>query len=247
MSQTSQWSIPGDNPIATTLRAAARFVPIDAPISIATHPDQVTTDGYVLGPASLTAGDRVVPFYAAFEAIETLREALLADEAGRLYGLFGSFRLPRGASSAEVEHSALLPIVATALDLIPGEIARVWARCFTLFAADDAWFVTIRMADETLLTLEAIACNDPAAGRELLIEVTGSNQVLRAEPLKQAVVVERVGGPASAHPWWEDTAERYLQLLVRRSTAPDPTAGPRLRSIWNAIQQSATSGEPVRP
>jgi predicted dehydrogenase len=143
-------------------------------------------------------------------------------------------------------YNALLPAVATTLDLLAGDITRVWGRHASLFATQDAWFVTLRFADETIASIEALSATEPAQGRELLVEVTGSERVLRAEPLRQAVVVERLGSAPAHQPWWEDVAERYLQLVQRRAEEPHGNAGSRLRAVWSAIQRSAEAGEPVR-
>jgi hypothetical protein len=244
MSRQPEWNIPGDNPLAGWLRQAARVVPAAAPVTIATQAEHVTPDAFVLGPVALQQGERLLPFYAAFEAVEEVKRALDAGAAGRIYGLFGSFRVERGMGAEALTSSALLPIVALALDLLPGEVTRVWAQRASLFAADDAWFVTLRLADETIVTLEALASNAPGSGRELLVELTGSDLVLRAEPMRQSVVVEPLDRPASVHPWWEDLPERYLQLLAARAAAPPDGSGPRLRDVWSAMLRSAESGMP---
>jgi predicted dehydrogenase len=239
-----EWNIPGDNPLAGWLREAARVVPAPVALTIATEAEHVTADAFVLGPVALQQGERLLPFYAAFEAVEEVKRALEAGVVGRIYGLFGSFRVERDTSGETLISSALLPIVALALDLLPGQVTRVWARRVSLFAADDAWFVTLRLADETIITLEAMASNASGSGRELLVEVTGSDLVLRAEPMRQSVVVESLERPASVHPWWEDLPERYLQLLASRAAAPQDGSGPRLRAVWTAMLRSAQSGVP---
>jgi hypothetical protein len=245
VSRQPEWNIPGDNPLAGRLREATHLVPARTAITIATEAQHVTPDAFVLGPAALERGERLLPFYAAFEAVEEVKRALDAGAVGRVYGLFGSLRVERGTSAEALIPNALLPLVALALDLLPGEVSRVWARRSSLFAEHDAWFVTLRLADDTIVTLEALASNAPGSGRELLIEVTGSEQVLRAEPTRQAVVVEPLERPASVHPWWEDLAERYLQLLATRADMPPDGSGPRLRAVWNALLRSDESGLPA--
>ena len=244
MNQPVEWRIPGDNPLASRLREAARYVPTASAITIATEASDVTPEAFVLGPVVLEAGERIVPFYAAFEAIEEIARAIAANEIGRVYGCFASFRVARGAAGDDLVSNALLPIVALALDLLPSSPTRVWARRASLFAADDAWFVTLRLADETIVTLEALASNAPGSGQELLVEVTGSEQVLRAEPTRQAVIVEPLDGAATAHPWWEDLAERYLRLVIRRAAQPADGSGARLCAVWGALMQSAERGQP---
>jgi hypothetical protein len=135
--------------------------------------------------------------------------------------------------------------VGVVLDLLPGTVTRARAKRASLVAENDAWFITLRCDDEVIATIEAMAVIDGSPARDMLIEVTASDQVLRAEPTHQAVIVEPVGGAASTHPWWEDMPERYLQQVVRRANDAPDNAGSRLRAVWTAIQRSAQSGEPA--
>jgi hypothetical protein len=248
VTNVGNWTILGDNPLATALRDAARYVDIDAPIAVATQPGEIPDDAFAIGPAILSSSvERVAPYFSAFEAIEELKRALDAAEAGTLYGCFTSFRIARGSSSDDAALRALLPALGVTLDLLRSSVTRVHARRASLLASDDAWFVTLRHADETLTTIEALAVLDPAAGltRDLLVELTASERVLRAEPMRQAVIVEPVGAAGTSHPWWEDLNERFLKLVASRATMPNDNAGSRLRAFWAAIQQSASSGMPV--
>ncbi len=248
MANTGNWTIIGDNPVANALREAARFVNTDAPITLATEPDDVPPDAFAIGPTILaTSVERVIPYYLAYEAIEEVKRALDAGEVGRLYGCFTSFRIARGHDSESVAHNALLPALGVTLHLLPGPITRVHATRASLLAGEDAWFVTLRLADETIVTIEAMAVLDPDAGlgRDVLIEVTGSDRVLRAEPKRQSVVVESLGASTRLHPWWEDLNERFLKLLAEQAATPPTQAGSRLRAAWTAIQKSAESGQPV--
>jgi len=246
MSFQSNWTIVGTHPFAEELQAAARYVPIDTPVTIVTVGDVAPPDAWVVGPASLSSrGERYAPYYAAFEAIETLKQGFDSGEVGALYGLFGSFRVSRETSPADVPLNALLPLLGIALDLIAEPVVRAWATNASLLAENDAWFVHLRTAAETLLTLEAIACCDPVQGSELLVEVTGHDRVLRAEPMRQAVVVERLGTAPAHQPWWEDLGERYLRLIAARHAHPADRAGSRLRAVYGAVMRSAKEGEPV--
>lgn len=249
MANDGNWTILGDRPVAAALRDAARFVDTATPITIATQPGEIPNDAFAIGPAILSSSvERIVPYYSAFEAIEEVKRALDNDEAGRVYGSFTSFRISRGSSGDDVTFSALLPALGVTLDLVRSPITRVHARRASLLANDDAWFVTLRHADETITTIEALAVLDPAARltRDLLVEVTASERVLHAEPMRQAVVVEPVGSAATIHPWWEDLNERFLKLVASRAAFPADNAGSRLRSVWAAIQQSAESSQAVQ-
>lgn len=242
------WTIIGDNELARVLRRASGFVPASSPVTISTA---ATNDpiAFVLGPAVLESQtENVVPYYSAFEAIEFLREEVVSGRAGRIYGCFTHFRVPRDTATDALPLVALLPAMAVALDCVPGEIRRVWATRASLFAENDAWFVTIRLEDDTLLTVEAAAMGPADSPRDLLVEVTASERVLRAEPTRQAIVIEPVDGPTRSEPWWEDLAERYLHLVTKRSATAgrNPgTAGSRLRRAWTAAMQSAQNGLPV--
>lgn len=248
MADIGNWTILGANSVADALRDTARFVDAPTPITITTQPGDVPDDAFAIGPAILMSSvERVVPYYSAFEAIEEVKRALDAGEAGRVYGCFTSFRVARGTPADDVALGALLPAVAVTLDLLPSPIVRVHARRASLLAANDAWFVTLRCVDETLATIEALAVLDPAAGltRDLLVEVTASDRVLRAEPMRQSVVVEPLGAAGTIHPWWEDLNERFLKLVANRSSTSHNSAGTRLRDIWGAVQASAENGEPI--
>jgi hypothetical protein len=245
-STTHNWTILGSDDMAEALREAAPFRPAPRPLTISTDPANAPADTFVLGPAALSSqSERTAPWQLAFEAVGEVERALRAGEVGQVYGCFGSCRLARAATSEQVSHEALLPLLATTLHLLDRQVTRVWARRSSLLEPDDAWFVTAALDDETLLTLEALAVNDAPGGAELLIEVTGAERVLRAEPLRQAVVVERVGAAPASYPWWEDEAERYLAVVISAAAAPPTNAGSRLRAVWKAIVESATSGAPV--
>ena len=248
MASNQNWTIIGDNPIANSLREAARFVETASPITIATEPGDLPPDAFAIGRTVLvTPVERVVPFYRAYEAIEEIKRTLDAGDVGTVYGCFTSFRIARGNDSESVAYNALLPALAVTLDLLPSPVTRVHCTRASLLTDNDAWFVTLRLANDTIVTLEALAVLDAAEGpgREALIEVTGSERVLRAEPNRQSVVVESLGSPARLHPWWEDLNERFLKLLAVHATMPPTRAGSRLRAAWAAIQQSAESGQPI--
>jgi len=54
-----------------------------------------------------------------------------------------------------------------------------------------------------------------------------------------------LGNEAMVWPWWEDLAERCLALIDRRATAGRWLDGDDLRAVWNAVQQSAATGQAV--
>ena len=87
---------------------------------------------------------------------------------GQVYGCFGSYRLPRSDSPKHVSYDALLPLLASTLQLLDRQVTRVWAQRSSLIQPDDAWLVTATLDDEALLTLEALAVTDAPGGAELL-------------------------------------------------------------------------------
>lgn len=243
----SQWHIIGSDDLAEHLRNAVDYVKTSTPTTVVTHAESIPEGAVVTGRASLhpNAG-QMAPSLLAFRVVDEVVRAAHAGEAGIIYGLFGSYRVPRGTDPDEVTHEALLPLLAVALEILEGDVTDVWARRASLLDEGDAWFVTIHLG-AVLLTLEAIAATDhpPPDSSELVIEVTGSDQVLRAEPFRQAVTVEQFDGPTRKHGWWEDAGERLLQRILDLKERPVLSDAQRLQSVWNAILESAETGQPV--
>lgn len=243
MTNTGSWTITGPDQLAADLGEAARYVDIPAPITVTTEIDGITKADVGAGQGVLGDVTRPVSALFGFRVLEDLADAVRASAPGKVYGCFGSYRVSRDASAEEVTYDALLPLLAYTLELFGSPITRIAARRASLFKPDDAWYVTIRLADEVLLTLEAMACTNPSATPEILVEITGSDQVLRAEPTRQAVTVEPLAGPPAQHPWWEIEAERLLHVIARPADGPlDPA---RLRRAWDAIKDAAASDNPV--
>jgi predicted dehydrogenase len=239
----AEWTILGSSPTAEALRHAALF--IDAPeerIVVADGTD-VPTGAITTGAAALHPNaDRVVSELLGFRVFEDALSLTRGGELGALYSVFGSFRLTRGASDEVVRHEALLPLLCYGLALLPQPVTRVWATAASVETQDDCWFVTLRFEDDVIVSLEALAVADPAASSEALVEIIGAERVLRCEPTRQSVSVERVGQATHLAPWWEDGAERLLQLLA--SPEPPLVDGARLRAVWDAALQSAQDGQP---
>jgi predicted dehydrogenase len=240
MANTGNWTILGDERLAAMLTEAAKYIDAPSPMTVSTSPDDYPGGAVATGAALLADGARSVvsPLYG-FRVLEEAARAVQAGEAGKIYGVFGSYRLERGASSDELRDQALVPLLAYTLEIFQSAVERVMVRQASLLASDDAWFVTIRLADETLLTLEVMATRSSGAGPQVLVEITGSEQVLRVEPTRQSVILERTDAPAQALPWWEDEAERLLAYIASRS--PEIRSGERLREVWAAAEQSLES------
>lgn len=245
MSQSGEWMILGDTSIANLLRHATGYVNADQPITITTDAGDAPVGAIGVGPSVYASTvQHVVPYFNAFEAIDDVQRAIAGGSVGKVYGCYASMRVPRGTSPDALVAGAVGPILAVCRDLLPQPVARVWARRAALFAPDDAWFITLRLADETIVTIEALA-SGAASSREILIEVTGSERVLRAEPTAQGIRVEPLAREPMIWPWWEDLAERFLALVNRRAATQQWLNGDDLRAVWQAAHRSAVSGEPV--
>ncbi len=244
MTNTGNWTIIGSGDLAEQLTKSARYIDIPSGRTVSTTPDDVPNGAIATGAALLSAQARsaVSPLYG-FRVLEVAAGTVRDGDAGKIYGFFGSYRLERGATADELRDQALVPLLAYALDIFQSSVERVMVRRASLLASDDAWFVTLRLADETLLTLEVMAVRPSGAGPQILVEITGSEQVLRLEPTRQSVVVERTDAPSRALPWWEDEAERLLAYIAARPT--EIRSAERLREVWVAMEQSLESGAAV--
>ena len=244
MASTSNWTILGTNDLAEQLNEAARYIDAPAALTISTDPDETLAGAITTGAALLAdeARSAVSQLYG-FRVLDEAARAAQDGKAGKIYGFFGSYRLERGASPDELRDEALVPLLAYALEIFHSAVERVMVRRASLLAPDDAWFVTLRLADETLLTLEGMAARPTGAGPQILVEITGADQVLRAEPTRQSVIVERTDAPARALPWWEDEAERLLSYIAARPT--EIRSAERLREVWAAVERSLDSGAAI--
>jgi hypothetical protein len=246
MSETN-WNIIGGNDLADQLRADTIYVKSPVSQTLVTQAETVPEGAIATGRAMLVSNaGNIVPHLLGFRVIDEVARAVQAGEAGQVYGCFGSYRVPRGTDPEEVAGDALLPLLAVTLEILDGDVTDVWARRASLLAEGDAWFLTLHLG-AVIVTLEAMATTDspPPDAAELLIEVTGSEQVLRAEPFKQAVTVAPFGAPAQSYGWWEPAGERLLQRILELNDRPIHSTAARLQSVWNAIQRSAETGEPV--
>lgn len=246
MTETN-WNIIGGDELAETLRSAATYVKAEESTTLVTVAETAPAGAITTGRAIVIQNaTQILPHLTALRVVDEVIRAVHAGEVGQVYGCYGSYRVERGSEPDEVAHDALLPLLAVTLEILNEDVTDVWARRASLLAEGDAWFVTIHMG-AVILTLEAMATTDPlpAGSDELLIEVTGSEQVLRAEPFKQAITVAPFDSPSHTHRWLEDIGERLLQRVLEMDERPVRSPAERLRSVWAAVQESAESGEPV--
>ncbi len=246
MSARSQLTVIGSDPLAEAIRNLAHPPELAEPRTLVTSGTSVP-DGAVATGMAMLSPDAVdlLPEYLSFNVMSEVRELVASRECGTIYGGYASHRVESLTTREELSEFGLLPVLSVMLALFPGPVERVWATTANILssAEPDAWFVHIRFADDRLVTIEVLAVNDLNTGDELLVEITGSEKVLRVEPMRQSVWVERWNEPSIRRLWWEIPAERLVGLLANDSVVSGD--GPRLRQIWDAVIQSSNSGMPV--
>jgi hypothetical protein len=123
---------------------------------------------------------------------------------GRRYGVFAAHRIPVDFAS-ELE-DALFNLIVYVTSLIDSPLVRVSATTSAFGGRETAgWFIIARFDDDTIVTIEVSAVLPESAhpSGELLVEVTGSDAVLRAEPERQSVVVSGRDG-VQKFPWYAE-------------------------------------------
>lgn len=230
------WRIIGDDPLAGELRAASPYVPTPRELIVTTDPSNVPDGAVGTGRALLAEHTATVASpLIGLRALEHINYEVSSGDAGSLYGMFGSVRLPRGTPAGDVDQ-ALAELLAYAFEVFHSPVEHGFARRASLIADDDAWFVTFRLVSGVLLTLEVLATGSRGDSDEVTVEITGSERVLRAEPMRQSVRLLTDDGMSRRLFWMEDRAERLLQYIAGRE--PEVRSGERLRDAWNLVQES---------
>ncbi len=176
-------------------------------------------------------------------ALDRLYTDCEAELYGRRYGVFAAHRLPRNA--VQDLEPALCDLVVYVASLIDSPLVRLSATTSNLDTSSTAaWFLLARFADDTIATIEVGAMLPEAddAGGELLVEVTGSDAVLRAEPERQSILVNRSGG----HEWmaWYAAAPEFLlRRAVSLLKLPDPSCS---RSALHFMQRRVEAAKADR-
>jgi predicted dehydrogenase len=174
---------------------------------------------------------------------------LLADardgRVGRPYGLYVAHRLPR--SSAGIFAGGVSGLVALALEVIDSPPVRVQATHASYDGSGESWLLLLRFDGDTIATLECSAVLPPGGPESgnLLVELTGSDAVLRAEPSRQAVRVTGAEGRQIARDWAPNPAGPLLQHALAVLERPAPLPQARIVDVLRAARESAGSGEPV--
>ena len=246
MSLPENLNLIGSDPLAEAIRGLPHPPPFAEPRTLVTSGTRIPAGAVACGMAMLSPeAEDILPEYLSFNVLNDVRAMIAAGELGQLYGGFASHRIENFTTDELLRELGLLPALALMLALVPGDIVRVWSTAARLLTADepDAWFVHLRYADDALVTIEVLAVNDLEVGDELTVEITGSEQVVRVEPMRQAVWVEQWQEPANRRLWWELPAERLCRLLAEGQVVRG--GGPRVRQIWDAVMESARTGQPV--
>jgi hypothetical protein len=157
--------------------------------------------------------DGRIKFMSQLHGLPTLARLAVdcrARQYGRRYGVFAAHRLPRNyAGNLDNALNDLLVYVCT---LIDSRLIRVSATLIETEGSSAGWFILARFADDTIATIEVGAflprAEDPNG--DLLIEVTGSEAVLRAEPERQSVIVNGDAGYQRL-PWYADPSQSLLR------------------------------------
>lgn len=182
-----------------------------------------------------------------YAALRELAERVHRGELGRRYGLFALHHLARSAAAAVDD--TLADLLHYALEVLESPVVGVYARRSALFGDQaDAWHAILRLADETLVTLEVVACL-PVSWPEperLLVEATGSDAVIRAEPTRQVVTASDRAGLTRGVPWRPDPSVGYLEAALARLEQPDSPSELRYLEVLSALLAAATEQQAVR-
>lgn len=168
-----------------------------------------------------------------------------AGRYGRLYGVYAAHRLPRNYSS-DLD-SSVSDLIVYITSLIDSPLERIQVT-----KADHgdvaAWFILARFADQTIATLEvgALLPDADEPNGELLVEVTGSDAVLRAEPERQSVVVNGPGG-VQMQAWYAEPSGPLLQHASQLMQDSDLVKQTASLNLLTSLSNAALSEEAVRP
>ena len=169
-----------------------------------TDADQQIDDAVTAGRCSLVSRLHGLP------TMSRLAADCRSGSYGRRYGVFAAHRIPVNFAS-ELE-DALFNLLVYVASLIDSPLVRVSATTSELGGQTTAaWFIIARFADDTIATIEVTAVlpeSDQPNG-ELVVEVTGSDAVLRAEPERQSVMVNGSNG-LRKFPWYAEPPEFLL-------------------------------------
>ena len=239
-----EWNIIGRSRAAGAMRSASAFVEPGVDSTIVCDGVEIPAGALATGAAQLHPGaERVISELFGFRVCEDAWRMTRHGELGRLYCIYGSRRLGRGAETASVLTEGLAPLASYILAVVPQPVVRVWATNTSIESQDDGWFLTLRFADDLIVTLEALAVADPSTGGGTQLEIGGGDRGGGWGPTRQAVRGGRPGQATRLEPRGEDGAERLLEVIA--SGDGPIVQGQRLRAVWQAMLHSASSGQAI--
>ncbi|HET7037877.1 MAG TPA: hypothetical protein VFI42_19545 [Thermomicrobiaceae bacterium] len=214
-----------------------------AGLPVATLPLTETGDA----PRGALGAGRVAQVSAlrGYAALETLRAEVAGGALGRPYGVFASHRVRPGQQGLFASLGVPLLHYVYALAGAPVSLAQT-TRAAIHGGEPDAWFVIAQTSGGPLLTVEfgAILPAESPAPQELLVEATGSEGVLRGEPLRQSVVVSNQKG-TSARPWWSALGPGFLGAALGAIQAHDPAREQGFLDFLGAVYRAVEAGQPA--
>ncbi len=164
---------------------------------------------------------------------------------GRRYGVFVSHRIP--TNFVDELDDVVDDLVTYCCSLIDSSLTRVSVTTSDLgTSATAGWFILARFADETIATIEVAAVlpeADESAG-ELLIEVTGSEAVLRAAPEQQGVLIRSAEGVSRSN-WYADPSDFLLQRATNLRDSGNETASLSTMKLMQKRFEAATANQAV--
>lgn len=181
-----------------------------------------------------------------YAALARLQWEVAAGALGRRYALFAAHRVRQGAEP--VFDGVGLPLLHYAIAVLGEVPVAAQVTRASLFGDDpDAWFTILRCADGTLATIEFAASLPPAAAadEQILVEATGSDMVLRAEPTRQAVLVAARDRTNHERGWWADLAPRFTEAAIAAAQQPDAAREVAALRLIDAVRRSAETGQPL--
>ncbi len=184
-------------------------------------------------------------------AVAAALDEVRAGGVGDVLAVYASLHLPAGGAGASFEQETS-DLLDAALAFVPGPLERVFAEGER--SGDgriEALQAVGRFASGAVLTLEAATVLPKALGegRDLVIEVTGSEGLVRVEPDRAALTVAASASSLRRVPWREDPiAEACAAWLAGADEGSEEAVADRsLVVAMRMIKRSRAKGEAVGP
>jgi hypothetical protein len=218
-------------------RSGFAQIALEAGLSVVSLP--ISDPDEQLGQAILDGRLNLISSLHGRPTMARLHEDCQSAAFGRLYGVFAAHRLPRNFA-AECD-AALQDLIVYVCSIIDSSLVRL-----SVTAAEGATFAITRFADDTIATIEVGALLPESAdpNGELLVEVTGSDAVLRAEPERQAVIINGKDG-FERQSWYDGPAEWLLNHALNMLGSDNVSQQRPLSNISKLLREAAQSSGAV--